>query len=278
MRSNPKKVAIFGSSGSLGRQIANTCNEFGIDVITRDRSNLSLAATLGDLRDDLEREAPTHVVNCVAQTGLQACQDDPENALQTNAVFSMRLCAAAALLGVDYYYFSTEYAFACNIQGKTYREDDLPGPTTVYGLTKFLGEPPESGQTSATIRLPLLYGPTHEGQIVGALLARMRSGEPVRVADDVFSTPVCSIDVADYLVRAILSDEKHPSLVHLTSGTLLSLYDTVRVFAEHDGCADLLQPAKSSDFVPDGSKPRFGGLVSQITSALPSVETNLGSL
>jgi dTDP-4-dehydrorhamnose reductase len=217
-------------------------------------------------------------VNCVARTGLKACEDDTETAFQVNTVFAQKLCAVTKMLGVDHFQFGTEYAFACDTEGKTYAEDDTNAPSTAYGLTKYLGEPQKSDTSSFTLRLPLLYGPTHDAQIVGAMLTKLRNGETVRVADDVYSTPVCSIDVAKFLGDAICSEARLPSLVHLGSEQLLSLFETVHAFAAHLECTENLLPAKSNDFVPDGSKPRFGGLVSSHVAALPSIGDRLGTL
>lgn len=278
MSSKQRRVVVYGSSGCLGRQVAETLEGRGMSVVGFDRRNFSIDETAPVLTEKLKQTSPDAVINCVARTGLAACADDVEGAFQVNTVFAQRLCAATKLLGVDYYQFGTEYAFACNTEGKIYGEADANAPSTIYGLTKYLGEPPKSDPSCYTLRLPLLYGPTHAGQIVGALLAKLRNGETVRAADDVFSTPVCSIDVANFLGDAIGSDTKLPGLVHLASKPLLSLFETVHAFAEYHKCADNLQPAKSSDFVPDGSKPRFGGLESSCVAALPSIEDNLDTL
>ena len=269
---------FFGVTGGLGRQVVKTLRDLPLEILHKDRSNFSMDLSVEEVISEIEQTDARAMINCVAMTGLAACHADRNSALSINGLFSQTLSAAAFLTGCKYFNFSTEFVFPCDQEGKKYAESDTARPLTDYGLTKYLGEPKGGLRNTYTIRLPLLYGPTHENQIVGRLLNIIQDGGTAWAAGDVYSTPVCSIDVANFIGDAVCGNIDLPQTIHLYSENTLSLYQTLRVIVDSGQFAGELIYANSTDFTGNVFKPPFGGLKSEYAAALPSVEANAASI
>ncbi len=171
-------------------------------------------------------------MNCAALTGVKPCADDPLLASIVNGALPRTLGATYQGTGIPVVHFSTEAV-----------HDD-----TVYGNTKRNGEHP----SLCIYRLPQLYGPTHDSQIVGRLVNALLRGERVKVASDIISYPIYTPHLANFIVQA----EHKPGLSEVT-GPRLSLHGLILAIAEGIGLGHLVDEAKAADF---GDTPKTSQL------------------
>jgi dTDP-4-dehydrorhamnose reductase len=149
------KVLILGGDGMLGHQLFARLRQ-GHEVKVTVRGELSAYEQFGlfdgahtfagvDARQPqavqrtLEGFRPAAVVNCIGVVKQRTAGQDPETALEINALFPHRLARFCAAVGARLVHVSTDCVFSG--ERGHYRESDPPDARDVYGLTKLLGEP-----------------------------------------------------------------------------------------------------------------------------------------
>lgn len=257
-------ILVIGHTGALGSAIYDTlvANNIPATISVDDPRGIA-NATPQHIQNAIREVSPRIIVNCIAKNGLDACYTNPVDAFQTNAVFPELLASAAHNLEIPLIHFSTEAVFACSRPPKTYRAGDTPKPTTVYGMSKAIGERKASLYGAYIIRLPLLYGPTNDRQIIAKLTRQILAGETIRAAIDVFSTPVYTPEVvAEFM--PILRGEKPvtslPKITHMTSGQVMSIYELMFAIASNLGINKRVNHCYADELPALEPKPQYGGL------------------
>ena len=124
-------------------------------------------------------------------TNILRCETESSAAYEANTIFPIKLANNIKKKNIKLIHFSTEAVFRGNLKHKLYNEKDIPEPTTIYGKSKLLADQYLGNfRNSLIIRLPLLFGPTHENQIVDRLIKKLLLNEKIFVSTDVYSTPV----------------------------------------------------------------------------------------
>ena len=250
-------ILLLGHTGALGRAIHERVKHGAF--LPPDHRALMTMPPHG-LRSIIKSAKGPIVVNCVAMTGLDACYEHVGEAIVVNRDFPGRIAAAAEYMDRPLIHFSTESVFACDAPGKLWAPTDEPNPGTMYGRTKTHGERLAEYHGGKIIRLPLLYGPTNDKQIVAKLIDRVLNGEEVQAAIDVISTQVYTPDVAYWLIPVFRGERALDPITHLTGPERISLYHLVRSIAGELGRASLVMPCHASDFPSHEPKPLYGGL------------------
>jgi dTDP-4-dehydrorhamnose reductase len=229
---------------------------------------------------------PDAVVNPAAITNVDACELDPARAYAVNALGPRFLSIAAARRGAHVVHVSTDYVFD-GTSSRPYREDDATGPLGAYGASKLEGESRvlASGVPCIVARTSGVLGAGGSrgkgGSFVERILARARSGEPLRVVDDQVFAPTFASDLAAGLVALLSAGAR--GLVHVTNAGSCSWHElaveSVRlaglsVPVEAISTASLGLAARRPAFsVLDGSRYRSLGL-----PPLPRWRESLASL
>ena len=141
------KLLITGASGLLGINLAmEAMGEH--DVVGVDRGKLKSAPFQVfnvDLLDRdtldgiLDKTQPDWLVNCVALTNLEKCEQFPEEAKIVNVEIPALLANATAERGIRFVHISTDAVFAGE-KKDAYTEEDTPNPPGVYSQTKLDSE------------------------------------------------------------------------------------------------------------------------------------------
>jgi dTDP-4-dehydrorhamnose reductase len=203
------RLYLTGADGMLGTALS--------DSLARDARTAAWRVTgvsAGDfdiadadaLDASVRRCDPHVVVHCAAHAVLDDCAADPPMALRVNVRGTHNVAAVCRRLGRRMVYISSDYVFdGLAPPDGGYREDDVPDPVSLYGLTKLAGE-----RITATVpdhlvvRTAWLFGGRDERTdvvlaAVGALLA---GGRP-RLIHDQFSNPTHTHDAARALVHLL---------------------------------------------------------------------------
>jgi dTDP-4-dehydrorhamnose reductase len=192
-------VLITGAYGMLATDLVPLLRAAGHRVLAQGRQALDITDP-AQIRRALGRHRPQAVVNCAAHTAVDLAENDPQSAMLINAEGPRLLAEACADLGARLVHLSTDYVFS----GDTtvpYAEDAPPGPRTVYGRSKLLGEQavlrtlPDTG---CVVRCSWLYG--NGGPNFVTTMRRLAAERPyVEVVDDQYGQPTWTHDVAQSL-------------------------------------------------------------------------------
>jgi dTDP-4-dehydrorhamnose reductase len=263
-----KKIILIGSSGSLGKQIISTLlskKRYALKKVSR--KDFNYIKNFKKLEKVIHNFKPNFVINCAALAGMLICKNKVNTAFETNFAFPAKLADLINKKNIKLIHFSTECVFEGKKKNKIYSEKDFPKPLSIYGTSKYLGEIAIGNKKNTLIiRLPLLYGPTHHNnkQIVGRLLENLKCNKKINVAKDVFSTPVFSPHVSEF-IHFIISNKKKffkRKLIHLTTNNYLSMYDLLKKLVKPIDKTHLIIGVKDSFFGHDSLNPKNFGLKS----------------
>lgn len=200
------RLYLTGADGMLGTALtaALAANPDTADWEVRGVSVHDFDIADGDaLRASIEAFAPDVVVHTAAHAIVDDCELDPKLALRVNVAGVRNVVDACARQGSRLIYISSDYVFdGVHTPPGGYREDDIPNPRSVYGLTKVAGERMAALlDDHLTVRTSWLFGGTQERlDTVLAIVAHARRGTPARLIDDQFSAPTYTHDLARALV------------------------------------------------------------------------------
>ena len=136
------KVAIFGSTGMLGRAVTQVLRSSDNEIVTvgRENSDIEFDVSLGNLQK-LGIDNVDYVVNCIGLISHIIQEVGTESFIQAasiNSVFPNELAAFAEKRGIRIIQIATDCVFSG--QKGQYVESSPHDATDIYGLSKSLGE------------------------------------------------------------------------------------------------------------------------------------------
>lgn len=110
----------------------------GQDVVGWTREDIDITSEQA-VMNKINALQPSVILNCAAYNNVDKAEDEPQVAMAINGEAVGYLARAAAECGATFVHFSTDYVFS-GTRTDGYHEEDLPGPISVYGQSKALGE------------------------------------------------------------------------------------------------------------------------------------------
>ncbi len=199
------RVAITGTTGRVGRALANHFGRSGCDVIELPRSAMDLAdpASIGSALDAIACDV---LLNPAGLTSVDDCEQDPGLAMAVNATAVGHIARWAAARRVRLIHFSTDYVFAGDVPGLR-TEDERPCPGGVYARTKALGEAAALAcPGGSVVRVSWVFGP-EKPSFIDAVAAAALAGRPLAAVADKFSLPTATADLAQWIEVLAGSDQ-----------------------------------------------------------------------
>ncbi len=229
MTNRPMRTLIIGARGQLGSDLAQALpgQVCGVDLPELDVRNA------GQVRAAVREAAPDHVINCAAQTNVDRCEGEPLEALVVDALGALHVAKAAAEIGAELAYISTDYVFgALPPRAEAYGEDEPPAPLNVYGVSKLAGEHmSRAGHPDPlVVRTCGLYGRAGArgkgGNFVETMLRLAAAGRPIRVVNDQRVSPTSTV----YCARAIaeLLAARVTGVVHIVASGSCTWFEFAR--------------------------------------------------
>ena len=151
-----------------------------------------LRGTLGALEFDL-------LINCAAQTNVDRCEKEPEEAFALNAEAPRVLAEVCTAQGARLIHISTDYVFD-GAKTTPYTEEDEAKPISVYGQSKLEGERlvllADAGHL--VVRVSWVFGPDRPS-FIDWVVQQACAKEAVAAVADKFSAPTYTCDLAALL-------------------------------------------------------------------------------
>jgi len=255
------KTAVLGSAGQLGRDLVPRLPG---EVIALTRASADLADPEA-LRKCLEAHQPDCVINCAAYNLVDKAESDPATAFTVNAWGPKHLANICRELGAALVHFSTDYVFGLDENRREpWKETDLPGPISVYGLSKLTGEywVRQLCPKHFVIRTCGLYGVWGTGgkggNFVETMLRVAGEGKPLPVVNDQRCTPSFAADVAAATVALIATGEY--GLYHVTNAGDCTWFEfAAEIFRQAD-LKPALSPTTSIELNRPARRPAYSVL------------------
>jgi dTDP-4-dehydrorhamnose reductase len=254
---------IAGSQGqlghALGERLAADPHHEVVAAVGREDLDLAREDAVAALFDGFDATPPDIAVNAAAQTRVDWCERNPEEAEEGNAVVPALLAEACKKRGIRLVQVSTDYVFSGDSR-IAYREQDEPKPRTVYGRTKLEGEQRvlTTSADSLIVRTSWLFG--RGRNFIAAILAQAherragRADGPLRVVGDQYGRPTYARDLAEAIV--FLAGRGVGGLYHVANRGVASWWELARACLDEAGYEDLsVERIHTDELTVDAPRP-----------------------
>ena len=231
------KILLFGKGGQVGWELQRSLVPLG-QVIALDHDSSELCGSFTDLEGlaaTVRKVAPDVIVNAAAYTAVDKAETEFELARTINARAPGVLADEAQKLGAWLVHYSTDYVFDGS-GSVPWRENDVTGPLSVYGVTKREGELAVARCARHLIfRTSWVYA-ARGANFARTMLRLAQEREQLRVIDDQVGAPTGAELLADVTAHAIRRVQTQPELAglyHLVAGGETSWYGYAQFVIEH---------------------------------------------
>ncbi len=131
------RTLITGGGGQLASDLELLLGaECELRLRTRQELDVTDAAAL---EREIAEFRPEVLYNCAAFHNVEVCEREEAQSFAVNATAVKRMANLCAEHGVRLVHLSTNYVFD-GTADRAYREDDTPGPESIYAISKLAGE------------------------------------------------------------------------------------------------------------------------------------------
>ena len=250
------EILLFGSTGMVGTAVETVCKDRQITCISIPHSDADITNP-HDSKNVIEKYSPDVIINSAALVGVIQCELEPKKAFDINAIAVSHLAKICEKNKITFVQISSSSVF----DGKKndfYTEKDLPNPTGIYSVSKYVAECLTRNTCNKyyIIRLPLLFGKRkNRGErFLDKLVEKIQNGGELRVSVDIIDSPTYTNDAANTLIT-MLEEEKTFGLYHVANSGKVSLYEFVSKMVELSGADIKIVEAKDKDFKSPAYKP-----------------------
>lgn len=262
-----RRILIIGASGQVGGALVEA---FGEQHVI---GTYSSAYSPGMLKFDLQDAArepklardllmscrPEVVCICAGRTWVDGCENEGNIPHLVNTAGPREVVRAAKAVGATCVYFSTDYVFSGDEEGKLYKESMACSPVNVYGSTKLAGEKAvlDEDPTSLVIRTTGVFGPEKQGKnFVYQLCSAIAENRDMFCACDSFGCPTYNRDLA--AVTMALLEARAAGIYHCVGPDIYDRYSFAKVIATSFGLDDKFIKAIDSQALFQNTVERLG--------------------
>lgn len=255
------RIAITGAGGQLGAALVEELGP-SHDLVAFARSDLDVTDDVA-VAGAMEAARPDVIINCAAYNDVDAAEDHPIQALNTNAFAVRALARAADALGATLVHYGTDFVFD-GTASAPYVETDPSNPRSVYASSKLLGEWLALDAPRAyVLRVESLFGraasgPPAKGSVAGIRKA-LQAGAEARVFEDRTVSPTYVPDAAR-ATRQIVEQRIEPGLYHCVNTGHCTWLEFARELARQLDVAARLVPVRLADFPMRAPRPPYCAL------------------
>jgi dTDP-4-dehydrorhamnose reductase len=260
------RAIVLGAAGQLGSVLARLIGEGS--GFARDAVSVTDQDSLDAL---LSRRRPDLVFNCAAYNAVDRAEAERDRAFAINAEGPANVATVCARHGIRLVHFSTNFVFDGAL-ARPYVESDVPAPLSVYGSSKLGGEQRvlDLLPGALVIRTSAVYGDTGSaikgGSFPERIVARGRTGEPLRVVSDQKVNPTYAGDLA---VAALeLAEKGLEGVVHVVAAGCAGWDEFARAALAECGVPADVEATFSADLASPAARPLNGCLESTRVAAL----------
>lgn len=251
------RVLVTGALGMLG-SVLLPCLQPQHQVCGVDREDFAIEDESAVLRA-FRNIRPEFVFHLAAFTDVDACESNAGKAEQVNALGTRNVARACAEIGAALLYVSTDYVFDGR-GSRPYREDDVPNPISVYGLTKLGGERHVQALVARhmIVRSSWLYGP-HGRNFVSTILKAARERGELRVVSDQRGSPTYTRHLASKLIQLMAAGVY--GVFHVTGSGNCSWFEFAEAIVKSGGYAQVrVHPISTQEAGRLARRPAFSVL------------------
>jgi dTDP-4-dehydrorhamnose reductase len=253
-------VIIVGAGGQLGQSFHFIANDYPeIEFHFFSRSSLDIANKL-NLEDVFKALKPDFCVNASAYTAVDKSESEPEQAHLINVEGVKNIAETCLNFNTTLIHISTDFVFDGN-KNSPYTEEDETNPQGVYGKTKREGELEiiRILKKYFIIRTSWLYS-QFGNNFMKTMLKLAQDRDSLGVVNDQIGSPTHAVDLANAVLKVILSSSTNYGIYHYSNEGKASWYDFAKEIFEVNNIKINLKPISTAEFPTPAKRPKYSVL------------------
>ena len=276
-------VLVTGANGQLGQSIQSISGKYPeIDFVFCSSSDLDIT-NLENCQVVFDEFKPQFCINAAAYTAVDKAESEPAKAFDINANGAENLAITCKKFNTILIHISTDFVFdAYFSEGIAYydrelrlplksnlglTETDVPFPSGVYGLTKLQGEQAIQANWDKhfIIRTSWVYS-QFGNNFMKTMLRLASERESLSVVNDQIGTPTNAVDLADVLIKIIVSchaelvSASNYGIYNFSNEGQCSWYDFAKEIFHQKGVSIVLKPIPTSAYPTPAKRPAYSVL------------------
>lgn len=256
------KIVVLGSNGQLGSDLMQVL-ACGNELIASTKVNLD--ASGNNVMAQLEAYATAdYIINCIATTNVDGCEDNPQAAFVINSGFVVQLSQFCQAHDITLIHLSTDYVFDGSNK-LPYSENDQPKPLNVYGLSKYAGEIAIKNYASKhfILRVSSLFGVAGAsgkgGNFVTTMLRLANEKDSWTVIDDQLTCPTHTLDIARAIKALIEQKVTEYGVYNCVSSSSCSWFEfTQEILRQTGNNPAKVKPVSYHEYKFKALRPQYG--------------------
>jgi dTDP-4-dehydrorhamnose reductase len=254
------KILVTGGRGQLAQCVSQDVRKHAnLDVDFQDLPALDIT-NVQQLTSYFSKNKLDYCINCAAFTAVDLAEEQSELAYNVNAEGPKNIAMLCQKHNVKLIHISTDFVF----DGKKdtpYLEIDTPNPLSVYGASKLQGEQniQHNMDNYFIIRTSWLYS-MHGNNFLKTMLKLSETRKQLNVVCDQIGSPTNAGDMAEFLIKIILSSSTNYGVYHYSNLGAISWYDfACGIFAQFKKNVDV-RPVKTKEYPTAAKRPPYSVL------------------
>ena len=254
------KILVTGGNGQLAQCLKDVVkNNDELDVNFQDLPELDIT-NIQQLVSYFSKNELDYCINCAAYTAVELAEEQSDLAYAVNADGPKNLAEVCKKHQVKLLHISTDFVFDGKKQ-TPYIETDMPNPLGVYGKSKWQGERniQEIMEDYFILRTSWLYS-EYGNNFMKTMLKLSETRDEINVVSDQIGSPTYAGDLAEVLIKIVLSSSTNYGLYHFSNSGAISWYDfAVEIFTQF-GKKIEVKPITTEDYPTAAKRPKFSVL------------------
>ena len=254
------KILVTGGNGQLAQCLKDIVkNDSELDVDFQDLPYLDITDKQ-QLESYFLKNEFDYCINCAAYTAVDLAEEQSNLAYAVNAEGPKNLAEVCKKYQVKLIHISTDFVFDGKKQ-TPYVETDMPNPLGVYGASKWQGERniQEGMETYFIIRTSWLYS-EYGNNFMKTMLRLSETRDEISVVSDQIGAPTYAGDLAEVLIKIILSSSTNYGVYNYSNSGAISWYDFAAEIFKLFGKTIELKPIKTEDYPTEAKRPKYSVL------------------
>lgn len=250
-------ILVTGSSGQLGSDIVKLLKKTNDQVIECNHDTVDITDSK-EIKRYFNQTKPTTVIHCAANTNVDSCESDKDNAFRINAIGTRNVAVASESIGAKLVYVSTDYVFDGE-SNVPYDEFTPTSPIGIYGKSKLAGENFVTSLSTKyfIVRTSWIFG-SNGNNFVRTMLNLSSENSSLNVVDDQRGSPTYAVDLANCLLDVIKTDDF--GIYHISNSGSCSWYEFALAIFEEAGITIQVNPVSTKEFSRLAPRPAYSVL------------------
>ena len=254
------KILVTGGRGQLAQCLSHDVRKrASLDVDFQDLPALDIT-NVQQLTAYFSKNKLDYCINCAAFTAVDLAEEQSELAYTVNAEGPKNIAMLCQKHNVKLIHISTDFVF----DGKKdtpYLETDTPNPLSVYGTSKLQGEQniQQNMDNYFIIRTSWLYS-VYGNNFLKTMLKLSETHKQLNVVSDQIGSPTNAGDLAEFLIKIVLSSSTNYGVYHYSNLGAISWYNfACGIFAQFKRNVEV-RPIKTKEYPTAAKRPMYSVL------------------